>query len=117
MCQFINFFNFFFAACYVKSFSRGRETVLLYFDNHTYHKSRKFKDGRQHWRCRAQTGFNCKASIYTIDDTIVKVHEKHNHEPVIKQNFQYFELFFIFQTLHDFFYILDLRYFMMYVFR
>lgn len=30
--------------------------------------------------------FNCKASAYTLNDNIIKLHEKHNHEPIKRKN-------------------------------
>ena len=74
--------TFYFAGYYLKV--PHKNSVILVYNKYTYHKIKEFNHGKCHWRCSVQKRLKCRATVHTINDVIVKFHEKHNHEPIKK---------------------------------
>lgn len=76
-----NLFVFYFIVAVQYVLSR-LGNVQIFYENHTFSKKFVNHSGKVRWVCSAYHSRGCPASLYTVDDRIIRRSGRHKHENV-----------------------------------
>ena len=75
----------------VKGYTIAKRGSIVLVDqkNHTYLKKCARKSGKVYWNCTNYRKFNCKATLVTKQNKIIKIYGEHDHL-VAEMNYEFF---------------------------
>jgi hypothetical protein len=56
-----------------------QQEPVIFSGKFCFSKDREFPNGRTRWKCTHVSG-SCPANIYTVENDVVMLYDKHNHE-------------------------------------